>query len=336
MSDFDQIVGQLRDAVTSVSLDRQMPEDDLRDVLSFLVKVAQVVDQSFQDVLTLAIELAYLSPADASSDRISRLQMEIELLTARSHYRESLEICSRLKHLKAQFEQHIRPTIQGFTKAADWQQLFWLIEDREGRIIRLVESTAWTLRNELDRARNSDVRGVNATARSLVAELRPLLADLRDMTNQILGLSGREGFLELTRDRSALRQAARIVINQGGFHMSGDVYNTRNAGAVGPNAQATNTTITENYGSILQDVDLQALAPQLAQLKREMLKKVDGTTDQLAAIAAISAAEDAARKSERSTVAEKLKRAGIWAFDVASKIGVSVAAEALKEAIGLG
>jgi hypothetical protein len=46
MSEFDQIVDELRHAVASVSLDRQMPDDDLRDVLSFLVKVAQVVDQA--------------------------------------------------------------------------------------------------------------------------------------------------------------------------------------------------------------------------------------------------------------------------------------------------
>ncbi len=320
----------------TVSLDRRMPDDDLRDVLSFLVKVTQVIDQAFQDVLTLAIELAYLTPADASYERIRRLQMELDLLTARSHYRESLEICSRLKHLRKQFEQYIRPTIQGLAKDQEWRELFWLIEDREGRIIMLVENTAIALSRELGRAQNSNVSAVNATSRSLVAELRPLLADLRDMTNQILGLSGRPGFLELTRDRAALRQAAQIVIKQGGFHMTGDVYNTRNAGAVGRNARATHTTITENYGSMLQGIDLQMLAPQLAQLKEEMLKRANGTTEQLLSIAAVSAAEDAARKSENSEVIEKLKSAGTWAFDVASKIGVSVAAEALKQAVGLG
>lgn len=45
MSEFDQIVGQLRTAVASVGIDRRMDGDDLRDVLAFLVKVSQVVDQ---------------------------------------------------------------------------------------------------------------------------------------------------------------------------------------------------------------------------------------------------------------------------------------------------
>jgi hypothetical protein len=120
--------------------------------------------------------------------------------------------------------------------------------------------------------------------------------------------------------------------------MSRDTYNTRNAGAVGPNAQATETTITENYGSLLQGVDLPALAAELDQLKREMFKQAGktGDTDHFAAVTAISAAEDAARKNEASTVVEKLKSAGAWALDIASKIGVSVATEALKKAVGLG
>jgi hypothetical protein len=117
--------------------------------------------------------------------------------------------------------------------------------------------------------------------------------------------------------------------------MTRDVYKTRNAGAVGPHAQASNTTITENYGPPLQGIDLQALADQLAQLKQEMLKEATGT-EHFTAIASISAAEDAARKNQGSTVVEQLKAAGSWAFGIASKIGVSVASKALEDAMGLG
>lgn len=334
MNEFDQIVRQLSQAVASASLDARMPDDDLRDVLSFLVKVAQVVDQTFQDVLTLAIECAYLTPGRELPERLRRLQLELELLTARSHYRESLEICSRLKHLKQQFESHIKPTIKGLANAQEWQQLFWLIEDREGRIISLVEDTARTLRDELERAQAGDVRAVTALARKLVDDLRPLLVDLRELTNRILGLSGRHGFLELTRDRTALRQAVNFVVKQGDFHMSGDIYNTRNAGAVGPGATATNTTIAENYGAVLQGTDLPTLANQLEQLKQEMRKQAQDTT-QFEAITAVSGAQDAARANQPSAVIEKLKSAGSWAPDIATKIGVSVAAEAIKKASGL-
>jgi hypothetical protein len=54
------------------------------------------------------------------------------------------------------------------------------------------------------------------------------------------------------------------------------------------------------------------------------------------AIAAISAAEDAAKNGDQTTTLAKLRAAGSWALDVATKIGVSIASEALKKAIGLG
>jgi|ERR1700722_1026166 len=117
--------------------------------------------------------------------------------------------------------------------------------------------------------------------------------------------------------------------------MAGDTFVTRNAGAVGPNATALNTTITENHNNAsLSDVDLSALAPQLGLLKQAMKAEAEGTS-QFEAVAAISAAEDAAQKDDRSTTIARLKAAGNWAFETATKIGVSVAAEALKNALGM-
>jgi hypothetical protein len=117
--------------------------------------------------------------------------------------------------------------------------------------------------------------------------------------------------------------------------MTGDTFITRNAGAVGPHATAHNTTITEHHGAPLAGVDLSALAVQLGSLKQAM--KADAQdTSHFEAVAAISAAEDAAKKNDGSTTFAKLKTAGNWAFETATKIGVSVAAEALKKTIGLG
>lgn len=333
MSEFDEVVGQIRHAVASVGLDRGLGDDDLRDVLAFLVKVSQVVDQAFQDVLTLAIELAYLDPC-APSQRLTQLQKELELLTARSHYRESLEICSRLKHLKEQFDEHIRPALGTVADEAEWRQLFWLIEDREGRLIELVASTAWRLGSELEHAQQGKRDSVTRMARELIGSIRPLLADLRGLTNQVLGLSGKPGFLELTRDRSALRRAVNFVIQQGDVHVSGDTYNTRNAGAVGPGAQAMNTTITENYGAMLGGIDVKILADELDDLRRAMSAEA-GSTSQFEAVAAISGAQDAAKKGETSSVVTKLKGAGQWAVDVATKIGTTIAAEAIKKSMGM-
>lgn len=335
MNDFEEVVSQLRTAVLAAGNDPAVSDSDLRDILAFLVKVTQVVDQSFQDIYALAVELAYLESSEVDGARIKRLQMELELLTARSHYRESLEICSRLKHLSKQFNDHIRSAVSGLKDSHNWQQIFWLIEDREGRIIRLVESSANNLRYQLDQVRQGDVRAVNREARRLADELRPLLNELREMTNDILGLSGRQGFIELTRDRAALQQATNTVIHTGDMYMARDIYSARNAGAMGPNATATNTTITENYGA---DLDFEKLAAELALLKQAMMSEImkeAGKTEHLEAVAAVSAAEDAARRKESSGVFEKLKVAGGWALDTATKIGVAVATETIKKSMGL-
>jgi hypothetical protein len=91
MNDLVRVVDQIRKVVVAVSNDRGAPDDDLRAILAFLVRVTQVIEQSFQDVYTLAVELAYLDPED-DPNMLRRLRKEVGLLTARSHYRDSLEI----------------------------------------------------------------------------------------------------------------------------------------------------------------------------------------------------------------------------------------------------
>lgn len=116
--------------------------------------------------------------------------------------------------------------------------------------------------------------------------------------------------------------------------MTRDTFIVGRAGAVGPKASAANTTFNENYGTILQGIEMVALAEGLATLKQNMAGKAT-TTEHFNTIAAVSAAEDAARSGDETTVVEKLKAAGTWALDVATKIGVTVASEAIKKASGL-
>lgn len=116
--------------------------------------------------------------------------------------------------------------------------------------------------------------------------------------------------------------------------MSGDTFIVNKAGAVGPGSTANNTTFIE--GAVMaQEVDLATLAEELGKLKGEMKIAADDT-EQLESLVAISSAEDAARNGDGATTITKLKAAGSWALDTATKIGVSVAAEALKRALGLG
>ena len=84
--------------VGASATNRALSGADLRRVLSFLAKVAQVVDQAFQDVYSVLIELKYLSIRDLYTGRATELRKQLDMIQARSRYRDAEEICSRLYH----------------------------------------------------------------------------------------------------------------------------------------------------------------------------------------------------------------------------------------------
>jgi hypothetical protein len=115
----------------------------------------------------------------------------------------------------------------------------------------------------------------------------------------------------------------------------GDQYNVRGqVGAFGPNAKAENNTFNQAWQQAAANLDMKALAAELATLRASMRQQ--GTEiehDQ--AIASIGAAESAAKNQDGAGALGHLKSAGQWAFDVATKIGTTVAAKAIQTAIGL-
>jgi deferrochelatase/peroxidase EfeB len=113
--------------------------------------------------------------------------------------------------------------------------------------------------------------------------------------------------------------------------MSGDIYNTGQAGAVGPNAHAHDMTFqqVQNQGAI----DLPRLAEELARLRAAMKEETEGTAEQDEAIGAVAAAGKAAGQGDDRTMLRHLKTAGAWTLGIAEKIGVAVAAEAIKRAM---
>lgn len=85
----------------------------------------------------------------------------------------------------------------------------------------------------------------------------------------------------------------------------------------------------ENSGSL----DLGQLADELTRLRTAMRSEA-ATAEQDAAIGQIALAETAAKSKDGAKTLEYLKGAGKWTLDIAEKIGVSVAASALKTALG--
>jgi len=105
-------------------------------------------------------------------------------------------------------------------------------------------------------------------------------------------------------------------------------------GVVGRHGKAENNTFNQVWQAAATDVDFEALMPQLEALRKSMRQDaVDVEHDQ--AVAAIGEAHKAASNKEGVAVLKHLKAAGSWAFDTATKIGVTIAAKAIQSAIGL-
>lgn len=114
----------------------------------------------------------------------------------------------------------------------------------------------------------------------------------------------------------------------------GDNYSAGQSGAMGPHAHAHDIGLNQANLHHLDDIDMRKLAGELSSLVCAMQQRITNQ-GQITAIAQVAAAEMAAQKHDASSVLRHLKSAGKWAFDVATKVGVNVAAEVIKKANGL-
>lgn len=100
----DQLVQDIGGMVEAAATHAPMEDVAVRRTLSFLSQVILVVEQAFQDVLTVLIEVQFLDKDSAQDGRLDEVRRRVALLTARSHYRDAAEICSRLKHLHENYD----------------------------------------------------------------------------------------------------------------------------------------------------------------------------------------------------------------------------------------
>jgi len=113
----------------------------------------------------------------------------------------------------------------------------------------------------------------------------------------------------------------------------GDKYNVGQAGAVGPNAHAHDMTFNQIWNQLQGSIDLAQLATELSALRQEM-KKEAVEAEQDIAVSEVAKAEQAAMSGDGSKTLSHLRSAGRWALDVATKIGTSLAIEAIKKSMG--
>jgi len=122
--------------------------------------------------------------------------------------------------------------------------------------------------------------------------------------------------------------------NVGSFHM-GDKYTATNAGVMGRNPTGNTVNFQQVWNQLQGSLNVEALAKELGTLRTAMTSEAN-EPDQHLAIGAVAAAEAAAKGGDGPKALEYLQKAGSWAFDVATKIGVNVASSALKGPFGPG
>lgn len=120
------------------------------------------------------------------------------------------------------------------------------------------------------------------------------------------------------------RQFAEVIM--------GDKFNI--SGPVGIAGHAHASTVTQTWNQVGDKLDLPQLAKDLQRLHEVLEREATEPTQKLA-IAAVAAAEQSARQEDGPKVIEYLKIAGTWALKIAEEIGVGVATNAIKAALGM-
>jgi hypothetical protein len=199
----------------SVATDDRISARDLRRVLRFISDVSRVVVQAFENVYEVLIDLKFVSSRDIESGELDRIRKDLDKVRARDYYRNVEMICGQLHVLEDEFRDEISSITSRLDDPGQWRSVFSLLNEHEGRIIRLVDDSVEELnvmlKGPLDEAALAAIRDVAATKASALAQS---LGTLQAQRSRILGLSGRHGFLELTEtNRSELAQEATTTIH---------------------------------------------------------------------------------------------------------------------------
>ena len=115
----------------------------------------------------------------------------------------------------------------------------------------------------------------------------------------------------------------------------GDQYSAEQVAAMGSNARADNISFTQSWNEIRDDVDLQGLAAQLAELQGQ-LKSLASKGEHYDAIGDVARAENAARENDGPSVLRHLASAGKWVLGQGIKVGADLAVAYGKAQIGMG
>jgi hypothetical protein len=159
---------------------------------------------------------------------------------------------------------------------------------------------------------------------ALADELEPLITSHEDLPSNLWHMQPRPALFE---DVSRLLGGGKETIMGDKYEIHGQ------AAGVGRNVKIHTVNFNQIWNESGSSLNLAKLADDLARL-RDAMAKESTSAEQFAAVGNVASAEVEARKEQGPTTLEYLSKAGRWALDVATKIGVPVAIEALKKAVG--
>lgn len=133
---------------------------------------------------------------------------------------------------------------------------------------------------------------------------------------------------------SALNQTVKLLSNKGNKYIMGDTYNVSGQAVAGPNANAHDIAFNQIGNMSDESMDFSKLAEELSRLRQVMSQEAK-ETEQYIAVGNVAKAEKAAEEKDSSKLVNSLKSAGVWALDVATKIGVSLVTETIKHSMGM-
>jgi hypothetical protein len=104
-------------------------------------------------------------------------------------------------------------------------------------------------------------------------------------------------------------------------------------GAIGPHSIGT-VNVQQHWTAIQSEIDLNALATELGQLKKHLQHSASSSSD-FQRLALLSEAEEQAKKRDGRKVMEVLVKVGKGALDAAKDIGTEIAAKVIAKSMGL-
>jgi hypothetical protein len=206
------IAEQLTALLNQVEQADNVPNQTKRDMVIFIDRVVEVVEQAYRDVFRLAVELKFIPNHELTKEGIAKYQRDAERLRERDKYRDVEFICGRLHVLRRQFhEEGFDKLTAGFERS--FRELIYLIDDREGELIRIASDFMYFVFEGLQSiqrsiSNTSEARHLRddlaAQIESRIPEMRSSLEELHVIHNRILPTMGGEGLMELlSRDLRA-------------------------------------------------------------------------------------------------------------------------------------